>query len=224
MSQRSNKLVSPEFINMYKNHDILLLVETWTSELCDVSINGFEHIILNRTEKKRGTRRDSGGLIVYIKSDLFDENTLVQCDGDDIIWFKLKNNIISDVPVYICLCYVLPPGTTRNSMVDSCVFDRLFDTIVDLENKHENCSFVVCGDMNARTRESPDYLVDDNSHYIPLPENYLVDQDVIPRYSLDKHGSNSNGQMLLDFCKQTSLRIVNGRFGSDKMVGRFSPR
>ena len=76
--------------------------------------------------------------------------------------------------------------------------------------------------MNARTLESPDYLIDDNLHYVPLPEDYVLDEDFLPRYSLDKNSSNSNGQMLLDFCKQTSSRIVNGRFGSDKMVGNFT--
>ena len=29
-------------------------METWTSDLCDVSIDGFDHIVLNRTEKKPG--------------------------------------------------------------------------------------------------------------------------------------------------------------------------
>ena len=46
---------------MCESHDILMLNETWTSDENDVSINGFEHIILNRTEKKTGTKRNSGG-------------------------------------------------------------------------------------------------------------------------------------------------------------------
>ncbi|MCG8032789.1 MAG: hypothetical protein JAZ03_11525 [Candidatus Thiodiazotropha taylori] len=33
---------------------------------------------------------------------------------------------------------------------------------------------------------------------------------------------NSNGTALLDFCKQTNLRILNGRFGSDKNIGKFT--
>ena len=167
MSERTNKLTSPEFMKIYQNHDILLLNETWTSDLYDVSIEGFEHMVLNRTEKKPGTKRNSGGLVVYIKSELFDENTLVKFDGDDQIWFKLKNNIISDKPIYFCLCYVLPPGTTRNSMVDSCIFDRMLDTVAEIESKEQDCSFIICGDMNARTRESADYLTDDNSQHVP---------------------------------------------------------
>ena len=222
MSERTNKLTSPEFMKIYQNHDILLLNETWTSDLYDVSIEGFEHMVLNRTEKKPGTKRNSGGLVVYIKSELFDENTLVKFDGDEQIWFKLKNNIISDKPIYFCLCYVLPPGTTRNSMVDSCIFDRMLDTVAEIESKEQDCSFIICGDMNARTRESADYLTDDNSQHVPLPEDYTLDENIPPRFSLDKNASNANGNMLLSFCKQTSLRIANGRYGSDKMVGNFT--
>ena len=108
----------------------------------------------------------------------FDNNTCVKCDGDDIIWFKLKDKFIIDKPLYFCLCYVLPSGTTRNSMMETCVFDRLLDYIADFENMHSDCSFVVCGDMNARTRESPDYLINDNLQHVPLPEEYVLDDDL----------------------------------------------
>ena len=56
MSERTNKLASPEFINIYEKHDILLLNETWPSDLSHVSIDDFVCIIFNRTEKKLGTR------------------------------------------------------------------------------------------------------------------------------------------------------------------------
>ena len=72
---RQKKTLQINLLQIYQSHDILLLNETWTSDLRDVSIEGFEHMILNCTEKKPGTKRNSGGLVVYIKSELFDENT-----------------------------------------------------------------------------------------------------------------------------------------------------
>ena len=199
-----------------------MLNETWTSDEDVVSINGFDHIILNQTEKKAGTKRNSGGLIVYIRSELFDNNTFLKCENDDIIWLKLKDNLISDKPTYICLCYVLPAGTTRNSMVDSSVFDRLLDTVAEYGNNEPDSCFIICGDMNARIREMPDYVIDDTEQHIPLPDDYVIDDGIAPRVSQDKNGSNSNGQQLLDFCKQTSLIIANGRCGADSLIGDFT--
>ena len=40
--------------------------------------------------------------------------------------------------------------------------------------------------MNARTGESPDYLIDDNLKHVPLPEKYALVDDLLPSYSLDK--------------------------------------
>ena len=79
--------------------------------------------------------------------------------------------------------------------------------------------YLVCGDMNARSKELSDMILDDSSVHLPLLEEYIVD-DYIPRTSQNK-GSNANGTMLLDFCKRTGLRILNGRIGSDKGVGKF---
>ena len=118
--------------------------------------------------------------------------------------------MISDKPTNIALCHVLPAGTTRTTMVEESVFDRLLDTVVECESKHSEASFIICGDMNARTREMPDYVINDTLQHIPLPGDYVLDEEILPRVSQDKNGFNSNGQQLLDFCKQTSLRIANG--------------
>ena len=42
------------------------------------------------------------------------------------------------------------------------------------------------------------------------------------RFSEDEGHTNSNGTFLLDFCKQTGLRIMNGRVGNDYGVGRYT--
>ena len=67
--------------------------------------------------------------------------------------------------------------------------------------------------MNARTKELPDMVLDDNSIHLSLPDDYIADE-YIPRSSQDKN-INSNGTLLLDFCKQTNLHILNSRYGSD---------
>ena len=74
--------------------------------------------------------------------------------------------------------------------------------------------------MNARVKELPDMVMDDNSLHLPLPDDYILDE-YLPRSSQDKN-MNSNGPLLLEFCKQTNMRILNGRTGSDKGIGKFT--
>jgi hypothetical protein len=48
-------------------------------------------------------------------------------------------------------------------MIDSNIFDRLIDFIYLIDSKHEsNFNLLFCGDMNARTSDKPDFVVDDN--------------------------------------------------------------
>ena len=63
-----------------------------------------------------------------------------------------------------------------------------------------------------------DFVDADNSrHVYALPGDYSADK-VLPRSSKDSK-LNANGSLLIDFCRQTGLRIANGRVGSDSVVG-----
>ena len=81
------------------------------------------------------------------------------------------------------------------------------------------CKFIVCGDFNARVADLKDYIIDgDNSrHVYALPDDCIADT-VLPRSSTDPK-LNANGSLLIYFCRQTGLRIANGRVGADADVG-----
>jgi hypothetical protein len=76
-------------------------------------------------------------------------------------------------------------------------------------------SCFVVGDFNGRTGLQHDYTEHDtNSMYLPLDVDYRVDVNQLPRrYSAD-NVVNKFGRELLDVCRATGLRIVNGRFFS----------
>ena len=44
----------------------------------------------------------------------------------------------------------------------------------------------------------------------------------IKKHHLDKRDTNAYGSALLDLCKSTGLRILNGRFGKDVNIGKFT--
>ena len=64
-------------------------------------------------------------------------------------------------------------------------------------------------------------VLDDNFVHLPLPDDYILDDFIMPCASEDKK-SNQNGTLLLEFCKQTNMRILNERTGSDNGIGKFT--
>ena len=79
---------------------------------------------------------------------------------------------------------------------------------------------LLCGDYNARTAACPDYIADDtNQHVHVLPDEYTVDSNIDPRVSQDIVRPDPNCLLLLELCRQSGLRIMNGRMGEDANVG-----
>lgn len=70
MGNRYSKLEDEYMKSLFEKNDILLFTETWLSEMFNADVHGFTSFILNRTEKLKGAKRNSGGLIIYVKSML----------------------------------------------------------------------------------------------------------------------------------------------------------
>ena len=83
-----------------------------TPDLYNYEVNGFEAIKLHRTDMKGGSKRSSGGLLIYIRSKFYDKDMFIKTDADDIIWLGFKQGVLSNKYVFVCLCYVLPVGTS----------------------------------------------------------------------------------------------------------------
>ena len=99
-----------------------------------ITLTGSKVLFLHRTAKKHGSKRASGGLIVYIRSKFYDKKLIIKTDCDDIILLGFFNpGVISDKYVFVCLCYVLPVGTSREPLVGVSVFDRLLLHMAEFE-------------------------------------------------------------------------------------------
>ena len=147
-TKRTNKLKSEEFRNIFKSSDIVLLTVTWTNDFSDIHVNNFEAYALHRNEIKKGSKRCSGGIIVYIRNKYVSKDMLVFTSQDDIIWIKINKCLCcSENNLLIGLCYVIPDGSSRQSMSETNIFDRLLDSVVFLENKfNESCNFLLCAE------------------------------------------------------------------------------
>ena len=95
--------------------------------------------------------------------------------------------------------------------------------MVYVENKTQNdCNLLIYGDFNGRSSDNPDFVIDDDpTHISVLPDDYIPD-GFMQRFSEDQGHTNNNGLYLLEFCKQTGVRIMNGRVGEDYGVGKYT--
>jgi hypothetical protein len=100
----------PDFLELL-NHDINILIETWKNNDSDIQISGNKNYHICRTKKNKD-KRNSGGIIVYIKKYIekgivFLEN--FQSHKIDCVWLKLDQSFFGlKDDLYICGVYIPP--------------------------------------------------------------------------------------------------------------------
>ena len=224
VTKRTNKLKSTEFKRIFNSHDVVLLTKCWANQFSETNVDNFEAYVLNRNENKKNSKRNSGGIILYIRNKYVSNDNLFFTSQDDILWVKISSSTLStENDLYICLCYVVPDSSSRQALLETNIFDRILESVVYIESKSQNdCNIIKCGDFNGRCSNRPDFVLDDDSiHMNVLPDEYTPDR-FMDRYSQDIGHVNNNGLLLLDLCKQTGVRIMNGRVGADRGVGKFT--
>lgn len=101
-----------------------------------------------------------------------------------------------------------------------------YDVFTEIENE---CSYyktlgkiLVADDLNARTNNDPDFVIDIDDRFSPINdiESYRLD-DSLPRKNMDVHKVDPHGERVLELCKSHYLRILNGRCRGDH-VGIFT--
>ena len=175
-------------------------------------------IQLNRTDIKTSTKRNSGGIALYIQTDSLHILHIIR----KAIWIKINGHLINLSNVYLCLCYIFPASSSREAFVETDVLERISNYVTKIANDTNDCYYLlICGDLNSRVGNEKDYVIFDNTANIDiLPIDYKT-YEIIPRFSQD-NTINTNGRKLLNFCKFNSLRIANGRLGLDKGVGKYT--
>lgn len=103
-----------DFMKDLEDIDVIILQETWCrGDVFTSCPSGYREIILPSVKLTSVTQgRDSGGMIIWIKSELAIE--LVKRDQYHL-WLKIQKGIISaSQPVFLCAIYI-PPSSLRIS-------------------------------------------------------------------------------------------------------------
>ena len=82
------------------------------------------------------------------------------------------------------------------------------------------------GDLNDRIGEK-NYFVENNDlnaqdDYLPIPDDFEVNTNIRKRKPLNNIEVSGHHKQLLNFCKATGLKILNGRVGDDREMGNFT--
>ena len=94
--------------------------------------------------------------------------------------------------------------------------------------KYENLGseIFIMGDLNARIGEENDFIEDNDLNaqddYVPIPDHFEVNTNIRERKTLDNIEVSGHHKQLLNFCKVTGLKILNGRVGIDREIGNFT--
>ena len=213
-SKTNHKIRDKHLLQEIKKFDILLLTETWTNEMSDMHIECFDHYALHR-KRTRGAKRDSGGLAVYYKTYLDKYIELIKTSDDDILWIKLSKEGTGEKDI-LCITYIIPSNSGRQIFTND-VFCKIQNDISEFDNLYgeDNYVGIITGDMNARTSNVSDYIENDSVDHLQLPDNYNLEINLPTRVNKDDKPVNENGHSLLNFCKSTGYKIVNGRMGDN---------
>ena len=179
--------------------------------------------------RKQHFIRKSGGIGVFLKSDIAPYVTYIDSDSDFILWFKLSKQLLkTDQDVVIGAVYV-PPSISR-----FCTEDELEMFEVEICNMCIQYKYVLLtGDFNARTWIKDDFttaddFLADHFDFDDTIRNFFNASSVLLENNMNlrrlSHDTvcNYEGNALLEICKSNNLCILNGRCGKDKNIGSFT--
>jgi exonuclease III len=189
---------------------IVSFVETWNDSCKSVNnIPSFTCICNSTRKKHRRTRRGSGGIAGYVKNCISKGVSNLSCRHSDIVWIKLDSKFFSlSRDVFIAVVYFSPDNSSSCTEDINTIYSRLLRNI-------EHCSqlgdIVIQGDFNAQTNTVPDFVISDSTEFSrPIDNEYSIDSH-ISRNNLDNKHTNESDKLLIDLCKESGIRILNGR-------------
>ena len=209
--------------------DLVVLTETLTDDPDLTNSMLLDYKIL--TMPKSGSNKYGGflGINVLLRKDIFDNATVIEnTKSQSILWLKIEKKVFG-VEFIIGAMYLPYEGSKFYS---NEIFENLHDDLL-LLNLEFNLPICLIGDSNARTGLSDDFInidqhvadlagIDTNSEDFCDMKSVLDSIGISTKRFNSDQISNNNGLKLIECCRTFGLRIVNGRFGDDKNIGKFT--
>ena len=179
-SKQVDKSKDDMFIRSIHKSDIIGLAEV----KCYMSKSNFEDSIVHTVERKSSKGKQTyGGLGILIRKNLRKGVKYLPLACSEYQWLMLDKNYFGfDRDLYLCFAYI-PPQHSSYCIDQNTDFLELVET--DISVYKNKGSVLILGDFNERTASQPDFISDDDDNYVPLHEDYVIDNNVICRNSQD---------------------------------------
>ena len=82
-------------------------------------------------------------------------------------------------------------------------------------------NILIMGDLNGKTKNGEDFVRDEADKHSPINVPFYTKDNYLKRENMDDHPIDAEGKIILDLCKSTGLRILNGRTLGD-INGQFT--
>ena len=145
---------------------------------------------------------------------------IIESRNADKIWVKfLKSFFNFDNDLYFCFAYTPPLTSCYTQSLDYDMIQKLEE---DVGRFRQVGNVIIGGDFNAKTNTKSDFVIDKMDEHSPIMDidTYVIDKPQL-RANCDKHSVDAQGEALLNLCKNSSLRILNGRTKGDR-CGKFT--
>ncbi len=198
-----------EIAPFVQRYHICVLSETWHKEADgdELCIDNFIHFHVARMSSSKG--RNSGGIVVYIKSELKD-GVRLEKTSDHAIWLRLCSDFFGFMDdVYLGCVYLMPDGSPVRAKMPVEPLTLLEEEVVHFAAKGE---LMLLGDFNARTGSVSDLLDNcDLAKSSTASKAGKLHYNVFRNRITQDAVVNSDGRELLSLCLGNDLVILNGR-------------
>jgi exonuclease III len=211
-----NKLKNAEFRQLVSETDIVFLTEcgyTKNFEKSDIDVCGYESLVVRRERCK------CGDLLLLYKSSLKAYVTIQKTAYDSVIWLKICRQLFGESDLYICCVYIPAEGSVFYNRYDCDMYLSILDDHAHFSKLGSVC---LVGDTNSRAGTVDDFVQATceiaNTQLLNKLRAFITYDNDKPLQSRKSQDStvNSMGRKLIEVCKATGLRILNGRTTGDK--------
>ena len=112
---------------------------------------------------------------------------------------------------------------TYASPINSCYTKarsiNILEKVKTKEADYQNT--LIIGDLNGRTKKGEDFVCDSQDKHSPINTPTYMKDTELERNNQDKHVVDQQGKLILDLCKVSNLKILNGRTFGDR-EGKFT--